>query len=513
MALTKHLRNKHSPVRVFFTQRLPNTPAPMNRNGTWAPGEALVLPASEAGYPWSTVGVAFDYRARYLLRLTPLADLVASSGARRLCRLTGQTASLPAAWPDLEKALSEAVAAAAPQEGTAAQEEELARLCLLLARFEELFRAPMPGPDWPLMRLGLKASLAQMLATADERAVADLVGLTRLFRERRLDLPGASLVLNPTFAGSVYVGGADADLIASGCLLDLKVSKPGRPKPHELWQLAGYALLDWEDEYALHSLAIYFARHGLTVQWDLDELLSLLAGSPVSVSQMRKDFRAFLTDLVGDVVEVSAQVPAAVTPPAPPPYEPPQRRVKRALRFQPSVRGTGRWHLSYANTRGVRAPADADVPTAPACGAATVLDAGAEGMLSEVGTLYQESDERLCRRCLLYTEGFLDRWQEEQDTDDGISRVKRLLAFHPPVSGSGKWHVALMHRGGNWEGAAGHGEYSGCGPGVRLDLTTGPIVPTVGTLLAAADARLCRNCLHDTTWTWLGGSTPAAVAG
>ena len=51
MALTKHLRNKDCPVRVFFTQRLPNTRAPMNRNGTWAPGEALVLPASEAGYP------------------------------------------------------------------------------------------------------------------------------------------------------------------------------------------------------------------------------------------------------------------------------------------------------------------------------------------------------------------------------------------------------------------------------------------------------------------------------
>ena len=51
MALTKHLRNKDSPVRVIFTQRLPNTRAPMNRNETWAPGEALVLPASEAGYP------------------------------------------------------------------------------------------------------------------------------------------------------------------------------------------------------------------------------------------------------------------------------------------------------------------------------------------------------------------------------------------------------------------------------------------------------------------------------
>jgi len=102
------------------------------------------------------------------------------------------------------------------------------------------------------------------------------------------------------------VGGADTDLIASGCLLDIKVSKPGRPKPHELWQLAGYALLDWEDEYALHSLAIYFARHGLTAQWELEELLSLLAGTTVSVAQMRKDFRAFLTDLVGEVPAVSA---------------------------------------------------------------------------------------------------------------------------------------------------------------------------------------------------------------
>ena len=56
---------------------------------------------------------------------------------------------------------------------------------------------------------------------------------------------GGEIVVGPTFDGSEYVGGADADLIKGGCLYAIKtIMDPRRDLPGTVRQLIGYALLD-----------------------------------------------------------------------------------------------------------------------------------------------------------------------------------------------------------------------------------------------------------------------------
>ena len=43
-----------------------------------------------------------------------------------------------------------------------------------------------------------------------------------------------------------------------------------------LYQLIGYALLDYEDEYHINDVGIYLTRQAKTLQWELNELLDRL---------------------------------------------------------------------------------------------------------------------------------------------------------------------------------------------------------------------------------------------
>jgi hypothetical protein len=100
-------------------------------------------------------------------------------------------------------------------------------------------------------------------------------------------------ILNPTFAGSVDVGGADADLIVDGCLLEIKTSTQNALDSAWLRQLAGYALLDYADEYAIQSVGIYMARHGVLLNWPLDEYIRLLTGDEnVSMTSLRQELHS-----------------------------------------------------------------------------------------------------------------------------------------------------------------------------------------------------------------------------
>jgi hypothetical protein len=96
------------------------------------------------------------------------------------------------------------------------------------------------------------------------------------------------------FAGSQIMPG-DADLIAGGLLIELKT---GSKKPSlgvtDLWQMLGYVLMDYADEFAMADVALFSARYGYLAQWNLDTLLPQLAGRPVTAAALRADFRALL---------------------------------------------------------------------------------------------------------------------------------------------------------------------------------------------------------------------------
>ena len=119
----------------------------------------------------------------------------------------------------------------------------------------------------------------------------DLVRLYRRFTPyaKRLNMKQKG-VFGPTFAGSLNVGGADADFISSdGCLLDFKVVN--RPRfADDLRQALGYVLLDYQDKYNINRLSWYYARHGVFVTLPLAEVLSEVAGPGASMSNLRNKF-------------------------------------------------------------------------------------------------------------------------------------------------------------------------------------------------------------------------------
>jgi hypothetical protein len=88
------------------------------------------------------------------------------------------------------------------------------------------------------------------------------------------DLIRGQATLNPTFDGSHAIGGADADLIVDGLLVELKTtSQDSFERVDHVYQLLGYALLDYSNIYAIDRVAVYLARRGVLVSWELDELL------------------------------------------------------------------------------------------------------------------------------------------------------------------------------------------------------------------------------------------------
>jgi hypothetical protein len=100
--------------------------------------------------------------------------------------------------------------------------------------------------------------------------------------------------LGPTFSGSAVIGGADGDLIAAGLLLELKTSAKLTLAVKDLFQVIGYALLDFDDEYKLTEVAIFSARYAYLATWSLGGLLSELAGHPASLQSARQEFRQLL---------------------------------------------------------------------------------------------------------------------------------------------------------------------------------------------------------------------------
>jgi len=100
--------------------------------------------------------------------------------------------------------------------------------------------------------------------------------------------------IGPTFTGSQIMN-ADAVLIAAGLLLDLKTTSKKISLPvTDLFQVIGYALLDYDDEFRLNSVGIFSARYRYLATWELGPLLDELAGEQTALAAVRSQFRDML---------------------------------------------------------------------------------------------------------------------------------------------------------------------------------------------------------------------------
>src|SRR5262249_48135421 len=108
-------------------------------------------------------------------------------------------------------------------------------------------------------------------------------------------LPAEARVCGPAFQGSRDIGGADADFILGGLLLDCKAAiQPRRLGRDEIYQLAGYLLLDYDDQYGINRVGLYLSRQGALIVWSVEDFLHRL-GATRRVTELRRRLRGHLT--------------------------------------------------------------------------------------------------------------------------------------------------------------------------------------------------------------------------
>ena len=230
------------------------------------------------------VGGAFDYRLRYLFDVTPATRFVAASRGRD-----------HADWQAFRAKLDATVARLSPvgRRLDSQEENELNRYCWVLAVFDSHFRMGSGrGYKTPIDALGPSPGVDALLALAPPAGLEDLAGLmARLHASELAGLVGQPAHLNPTFAGSGLVGGADADLVVDGLLVDVKTTQyTAMPKREVAYQLLGYLLMDLDDRLGIKSIGFYLSRVPALITWPAQELLELVAQKPVDLVQMRAEF-------------------------------------------------------------------------------------------------------------------------------------------------------------------------------------------------------------------------------
>ena len=267
--LTAHLDNPASPVRRYIESVTPLISDAAGSSKDARTAKQLLgiddLPALvTANHPEAnpgTVGSAYNYMVRLLLDRCEPRKFVAALGAAGVIALTAGRAKplIEPFFSGLEAFLDQAAPARRDLSGP--ELSALARYCVVLAMLESVFRtktlfwdlpSPAPGPDGPALA-----------AIANPSAVDAVVTLTTATSDtwagwRPQVAEGGPYVPNPTFAGSPAVGGADADFVLNGELLEMKTVQEltAATARKALTQAVGYALFDWDDENGIRSVGV-----------------------------------------------------------------------------------------------------------------------------------------------------------------------------------------------------------------------------------------------------------------
>jgi hypothetical protein len=239
-------------------------------------------------------------------------------------------------------------------------------------------------------------------------------------------LTATSFHLNPRFAGSILLGGADADLIIDGILLELKTTKAATPARPELWQLAGYALADLDDEYGICKVGFYFGRHGSAITWPVGEFFDQLAGEHVDLTDLRAAFREMLEEKIGEMPP-TPNVPASFSGSVTHRVVTDVSRISQAVVFRP-IAGVpnAKWHAGIVEPGiGSKKP-----ERRPACGTKGSFDLGGSSEFSVIGVSMVDVDSKWCKRCVGATYWYVSEG------------VEKLNVFHEPDVLGARWHRA-----------------------------------------------------------------------
>lgn len=292
MSLTSNLKNLESPVYKFLLDWFPDVKALSKETRAKLKNAPLINPPDNA--PYGTLGHAFELRVRQLFT-NYNSEIAVPTHLEKFLDLCPLGWTLNDLFQDRAiRHFKAEIKKFDAQAMDAEREDRLIRFCFAFAWLEELFRGGSNVTTYsPLIKQSPK-SLKALLAMPNSELVEDIRRMVDRFEKQCGDWIQDSVIMNPTFEGSKDVGGADADLIIGNRLVDLKTVKTIKADRFRRWvyQLVGYALLDYRDEYKISELSIYFARHGVRINWPFPGVLSRLSQKPLPPLELiRRKFR------------------------------------------------------------------------------------------------------------------------------------------------------------------------------------------------------------------------------
>lgn len=305
MSLTPHLSSPNSPVRAWFDRRLPDSTSVVREANHLMRGPrqipdgrvvALTRPTvapltSRARNP-ALAGTALDLLVRCTIAPGALRGSVAEVGAGTIAVGPGPPPAM-----GLEQQAMGRIEQLQPWATELDNDHwrAVAALTLLLARFEQAWRS-MEARIYAIDRVrGVEPTMeAYGSALVDRHDLDDVATLAPHVAEDHADLRmGRKLVFGPTFGLSSALGGADADFIADGLLLDLKATSTTKILTRgTLLQVVGYALADTDDGYAITTVGISGLRWRRRWTHDLGALVARLSEDEQrsEVAELRAEF-------------------------------------------------------------------------------------------------------------------------------------------------------------------------------------------------------------------------------
>ena len=239
----------------------------------WRPRDMQML-APSCGRRHGFVGTAFDYMARFriareLANTMPEGAVIHNTGwiAEASVEIIKDHKQYHLAYPWWSKTIGAARKLYWEYaDGEDISIERVARCVQFLAAADMLYRTDEFNPN----------------TVSDNSVTRELLALNEVFHPDHLFSIRKDCLLNPNFQAGGLVGGADADIIVDGLLVDIKTTiSPGLNSSH-IRQLAGYAVLqdmagiriseDKVHTVPIREVALYFSRQGLMARWQLDEI-------------------------------------------------------------------------------------------------------------------------------------------------------------------------------------------------------------------------------------------------
>jgi hypothetical protein len=338
VSLTSLLKDTHGPLWEWFEANFPETrsfgtAANRELRGGSTKEPCVVPPVP--GTDHSLVGTAVGYLLSAHLRPGALDHAAATNAAGQLDARLRRQQLRPTS---IERRVVARVDELRPWESELDDDAwtELCGLAGTLGRFEQYFRARervLPYLAGPLR--DHRGDLAELAgALVPEPTLRDIEGLGRATIEDQIHIRDASdLHIGPTFAQNFALGGADADIIYDGVLIDLKSTGAARVVGRrELWQLLGYLLADTDDQYKVSGVGFAALRRRRSAFWPAQGFVRALSGgNPATVEEWRQDFAVALEPLAQRQAE-SARARRSPVPLKPAPPATWRKRASRALR-------------------------------------------------------------------------------------------------------------------------------------------------------------------------------------